>query len=214
MLKFIIFLLLTIINGNELCENTDGNCYDDDKTTYTITWLFHKFQFDIEIYDVIKSLDMQYVIGKQNIFEVHLSLNYLCNYTKDQMIDINNALSNFTWESFDIVVRGLGCNNDLHNNSKIYLHAMTDDDSTIKLTNISNKIENHLLSYGIDIYNPRKISGPKYHVTIATLLDTYPLDNLLEKYKNYTFYKFRICTLILTNPFRLIIAEDCFRFMI
>jgi len=203
--------IVTYTNGNNsLCENRDGNCYDDNFTSYTNTWLSYNPFLVYKINNVRGYLESDKVISYQSLLGLHISYNYLCNYSSIEFDKIGFALQNMKWNSFNIRINSLGCNNDILLGDRLYLHALVEE--TKSLTNFVNKIEEQLLAFNISVKNPREQSGPKMHVTVATLKADYPTDrlkNLLDIYDGYQFVRMVVCRVTLTNPFILLKAHDC-----
>jgi hypothetical protein len=100
---------------------------------------------------------------------------------------------------FIVGVKGLTCNLDMRTLDRRYIH-FTFDNTTL-LEYYSNKIEDLLLKHGMHIQNPHKISGPIFHITIATVPLNYNIIPLLAKYSDMYFTDIYINSITLSNPF-------------
>jgi hypothetical protein len=176
----LLFILFSLVVG---CELRDGNCYDDNNTTYITSWLSNNLNLVYNTYNIQTALKSS--ISLQPLYNLHISYNYLCNYTSNEMTKIHNILktNSIDFKPYVLKVHGLGCNYDNRLVDRKYLHFLVSPEIP---RFFSKKIEKILRKNGITIKNPHAISGPKFHITIATLKLDYNITHLLNTFRDFT----------------------------
>lgn len=118
---------------------------------------------------------------------LHTSLFYFCCHGPVEIVKMQHALNEMQWESFEVVYDDIACNLD-HNNVTIYLHALPTDQQ--QLFALATLMEDTLTAAGIPIRHPRK---SKFHMTLARVNHTYPVDNAMAALSGKRFGSHRVC---------------------
>lgn len=132
---------------------------------------------------------------------LHTSLFYFCCHSKQDVVQIKNALHAMNWSSFIVRYDSFGCNLD-HNNKTVYLHALPSNQSNLFAW--ASIVEKAVEEYNVKIHHPRK---SKFHMTLARVTRTYPTDKAVETLKDEYFGEIRLCSFVFEDE--VFYAQDC-----
>jgi 2'-5' RNA ligase len=125
---------------------------------------------------------------------LHMSVLYTCCHTASEIRQLHERLANLEWKSFEIDYSDAGCNVDMHEPDKVYLHAMPDSKGQQQLLDLTKKINAAMADGGLKVNHPRK---SKFHMTLARVTRRYPADAAVAAIKRMVFsdagLRLRLC---------------------
>ena len=130
---------------------------------------------------------------------LHMSILYTCCHTNEEVSRLRAvALQKMDWTSFEVSISDVGCNVDMHEPDKVYLHAMPDEQGQRQLLTFTQKINEEMTKYDIPVWHPRK---SKFHMTLARVTRNYPTDKAVAAVKRMVFanagLRLRLCSFTL-----------------
>lgn len=182
------------------CEKRDGDCDPCPNITESLNLaLTTNLSTNQELVlsakkmdSIINSTDSSDVLTFDNPnFDLHMSLTYTCCHSVEQLDKMLKLLETFEWYSIDLNFTQFACNLDMHNNKTIYLHAMPNWDGEDQLFELVGELYDHWRENGIIVNHPRK---SYFHMTLATVNHSYPVDSIINQYQNYNFGFQTLCT--------------------
>ena len=132
---------------------------------------------------------------------LHTSLFYFCCHSHQDVVKIKLAFRAMKWGSFVVKYDSFGCNLD-HDNKTVYLHALPSNQSDLFVW--ASIVEKAVEAVNVKIHHPRK---SKFHMTLARVTRTYPVDEAVHALNDEYFGKIRLCSFVFEGE--VFYAQDC-----
>jgi hypothetical protein len=160
--------------------NCPSNCSSPDQhLSVTLAWLysFEEFRNNMDkAMDIMNQFWGVYYTDYGPL--LHMSLNYFCCYTDEELIRIAGIIADMEWRPLNVTFRNVTCNWDETEPDVVALLVLADDESQKELAAFVDRIEKQMIAQGIPVTYPR-ISQEPFHSTLGQVSLLYDSDNMV-----------------------------------
>eukprot|EP01102_Stenamoeba_stenopodia_P010577 TRINITY_DN3206_c0_g1_i1.p1 TRINITY_DN3206_c0_g1~~TRINITY_DN3206_c0_g1_i1.p1 ORF type:complete len:275 (+),score=60.23 TRINITY_DN3206_c0_g1_i1:50-826(+) len=165
-------------------HNCIEKCEDDEINTDIITWLGSNEQRLAEFQDNMMEAE-NFILSNPGVKSVdglvglHMTLAYVCCLNPNQLLQLEEALTTFVWDSslVNVTFSRAVCNNDSYDHTSFIV--LLDELSQQRIGNFVLQIEQLLEYYGVPITRPRSEMEP-FHSTLGVVVEDYPVAQVLN----------------------------------